>query len=142
MMNTLRPILLIHPDPEELRAFRHQLLEAGVPNPIVALPGVEEAVDFLEAVCIASSADARFRPCLVLIDDTVATSDAGQLLDWARQRPLIANLKMVVLADELPGSPLEQPFRESDQRLLCCTHPTRIAVLARTECDSERHPER
>jgi hypothetical protein len=137
MMNNLRPILLVHSDPGELRLIRRQLLEAGVENPVVPLQGTEAAIDFLDAVCIASSPDDRFRPCLLLIDDTVPTADVRQVIDWAGRQALVADLRIVILSDAWPGNSLEPRFRKQDQRLICCARPVEIAALARTEC----HPE-
>jgi CheY-like chemotaxis protein len=133
-MSILRPILLVHSDPEELRLIRRQLQENGVPNPIVALSGAEEAIDFLEAVTIAASTDARFRPCLLLVDDSVAAADVRQLIDWARRQPLVSEMKIVILSDEPPGNVPGQMLQRSENPRITYSHPTQIASLARTEC--------
>lgn len=95
------PIVLVNHDSRELDFLAGQLVEAGVPNPLLAFDSGEGAIDYLQAVCAASSRDSRFMPCLLLVDLGLRGAiNSAKVIAWVRKQPSLARVKIVALSDD------------------------------------------
>ncbi|HVU32811.1 MAG TPA: hypothetical protein VHE61_05215 [Opitutaceae bacterium] len=94
------PILLVHPDRPEAAYLRDRLVTEGVRHPIVISPSIDDAKDYLFAATVAAPLQARFLPCLALLDEKLGEEDVRDLANWARSQPALSSLHLVRLTSD------------------------------------------
>ncbi len=90
----LRPILLVEDSADDAFLMQRAFEEAGVSNAVPIATDGEEAIDFLSK---PEMSDETQQPCLVLLDLRMPYRSGFDVLKFARGRPEIATLAIVVL---------------------------------------------
>jgi hypothetical protein len=103
-----RPILLLHPDRLEAVYLRDRLAAAGVLQPIVISPSSDDARDYLLAATVAQPLDARYVPCVALLDEKLGEAEFESFVSWIRQQPAVANMHVVRLTSEAESRAVDE----------------------------------
>lgn len=90
----LRPILLVEDSADDAFLMQRAFEEAGITNAVPIATDGEEAIDFLSK---PEMSDETQQPCLVLLDLRMPYRSGFDVLKFARNRPEIATLAIVVL---------------------------------------------
>lgn len=96
-------ILLVDGDTETELRFRKAFDEAGVPHPLQAAVGSDEAVKYLSGAGRFSDRQKYPMPVLILVDMTCPGDDAFALLRWLYDRPGLKKRFIVVVLNS-PGA--------------------------------------
>ncbi len=87
------PVVIIDDDENDVTLATELLRQAGISHPIVHLPDGVEAVTYFET-CLARREEL---PALILLDLKMPRMDGFGVLDWMRERPALAKVKIVIL---------------------------------------------
>jgi CheY-like chemotaxis protein len=97
-LDALHPIVLIDDDPLVGELLRELLIQAKVPNLLVAFQTVADLKKFLsEASAAAARSPARV-PCLLFVDFNIPGSGGAEIVEWVRNQPNFRKMKVVVLS--------------------------------------------
>ena len=93
------PSVLLVDDDADSRALTLRLLaKGGIENPVVELPGGEEAKSYLRSCCLAAGAPRGIKPAVVLLDLNMPVVSGFSFLRWLRKKKAFRDLKVIVLS--------------------------------------------
>lgn len=100
-MGSLRPILIVDDDPDDLFILKRLLLKGGIENKIIAFEDPSAAIDHLELE--SKNPDQRFMPCVVFTDLHMPGMNGFELTAWVRSQARLEKLPVVVISSsDLP----------------------------------------
>jgi CheY-like chemotaxis protein len=96
-------ILLAEDDEDYVHLIRQAFARANIPNPIHVVWNGEEAIWYLKGVGKYSNRDEYPLPELLLLDIKMPRVNGFEVLQWVRQEPSLAALRVLVLtsSDEI-----------------------------------------
>lgn len=92
-VTTLRPILVVDDNPDDVFITRWIIQQAAVDNPIVTMDNGEDAIAFLTD-CLAT----EWMPCVVLLDIKMPGLTGFEVLAWAKSHSRFARVSFIVLS--------------------------------------------
>lgn len=95
---SVRPLLLVDDNAEEMLLMQLGLKRAGVTVPHVAVGSGDEAMDFLLGRGTYSGRDASVLPCLTLMDLHMPGKSGLDVLREIRARPELSGMKVVMFS--------------------------------------------
>src|SRR5581483_7492718 len=93
-----RPILIAENDDNDFFFFEHRLRRAKVQNPIIRFPDGNAARAYLETLCHATPEERERKAKVLFLDIKMPGWNGFQVLEWARARPELASLRIIVLS--------------------------------------------
>ncbi len=93
---SLRPVIVVDDDTDDLTAVRRSLMKAGLANPLVAFQDSLEVQKYL--VSSADSAKPETLPLVVFTDLRMPNLTGPELVTWARADRRLAPVRFVVLS--------------------------------------------
>jgi len=89
--------LLVDDSESDVALMREAFVKAGVPNPLVVVPGGEEAIAYLKGEAPYDNPDARPLPLVLLLDLNMPGKAGFEVLSWVRQQPTLKRLVIIIL---------------------------------------------
>ena len=89
-MSTLRPILVVDDNLDDLFILKRLLTRAGVKNAFISFDHPKDARRFLESAL--RTPETNLLPAAVFSDKTMPEFDGFDLLEWVREQPALAKL--------------------------------------------------
>lgn len=94
----MKPILLADDDSDSafltMRAFK----DAGVANPVVAVPDGTSAIEYLAGTGKYADRTAHPLPCLMLLDQKLPGRSGLEVLEWVRGKSPVCTLPVLLLS--------------------------------------------
>ncbi len=99
-----QPVLYLEDEPDDIFFLKRAWEQAGVPNPLITFKTSQQAMDYLAGHGPYADRQKHPMPCLLLLDVKLPAKSGLEVLQWLRQQPTLASLKVVVLsASEQPS---------------------------------------
>jgi hypothetical protein len=98
-------VLLVYPERDEAEFLRNELAAEGLPHPVVIFSDISGAKDYLNAATLARTVDARYLPCVVLLDEKLGESQVRSFVHWLRLRPVLSSARVVTLSCATSDTP-------------------------------------
>lgn len=95
-MTTLRPILLVEDNPDDVFFMKRAIAAAQIPNPLHIVTDGQQAIDYLERIGSAGSGSLPL-PLLVLLDLKLPKRNGLEVLQWVRKRPHLRRVVVIML---------------------------------------------
>lgn len=104
-MNSMRPILLVEDNADDVELTRIAFAEAKIANPLHVVGNGVEALDYLFGRGEYAGAEAREQPSLVLLDLNMPRMDGREVLQAIRADASTRSLPVVVMTTS--GEPFD-----------------------------------
>ncbi|MDO8540496.1 MAG: response regulator [Opitutaceae bacterium] len=95
---SLRPIIVIDDEPDDLFFIRRLIEKGAVPNPVVTFLDSEDVMTFLGAIQIILRKVPEFTPCVLFTDLKMPKIDGFALVKWVRQQREFDGLTVVTMS--------------------------------------------
>lgn len=137
---SLRPIIVIDDEPDDLFFVRRLIDKGGVPNPVVTFLDSEDVMTFLGAILVILRKVPEFSPCVLFTDLKMPKIDGFELLKWVRQQREFDQLTVVMMSssDDPKDVELAKEYG-ADRYLLKYPGPDALAELI-AEASVQRVP--
>jgi CheY-like chemotaxis protein len=89
------PIIIVEDDPFDVILLTNVLTSADIANPVIAFGNGAEAIDFLRRVVNDAGSTV---PAALVLDLHLPQVDGFGVIAWVRRQPILADLKVIVLA--------------------------------------------
>lgn len=103
-------ILLVEDSDDDVLLTRLALRRARIPNPLVVVRDVEEAISYLEGTGNYVNRDEFPLPALVLLDISLTDGTGFTLLRWVRSHPGLRQLRIVMLTCSNEHSDIDDAY--------------------------------
>ena len=113
---TLRPIVVVDDNPDDLFFFKRHLAKAGIVHPLRVAGDGEEAIALLGA--LAPSTPSPARPLLVFLDLKLPRVSGFSVLEWIRQQPQLDRVPVAVLSSSAEPRDVSRAYRIGAQTYL------------------------
>src|SRR5687767_14132969 len=90
-------ILIVDDSDADVLLLKRQFLKAGISNPVIRLPGGQEAIDYLEKAKDPENQAEHPLPTIVIVDLKMPGVDGFELLRWISSVPQLKRLFIIVL---------------------------------------------
>jgi CheY-like chemotaxis protein len=91
-------ILHVEDDENDVLLLQDALDGAGVANPVQVATDGQQAIDYLVATARETDSRAHSLPCVMLLDLKLPVVSGFDVLRWARQRPDLVGLPVIILS--------------------------------------------
>lgn len=88
------PLFVADDEPNDLLLFQHAVRKSGLGLPVETVTDGEEAVEWLSGI---GAVEGRIAPLAVLLDIKMPRRTGFEVLEWARRRPQLRGVPLVVL---------------------------------------------
>ncbi len=95
---SLRPIIVIDDEPDDLFFIRRLIDKGGVQNPVVTFLDSDDVMTFLGAIQIILRKVPEFTPCVLFTDLKMPKIDGFELVKWVRQQREFDGLTVVTMS--------------------------------------------
>ena len=98
MSNFDEQVFLLADDSEsDVALMREAFAKAGVPNPLVVVPGGDEVMAYLKREAPYDEPSGRPSPFVLLLDLNMPGKNGFEVLSWVRQQPTLKRLVIIIL---------------------------------------------
>ena len=127
---SLRPIIVIDDEPDDLFFIRRMLEKGGVKNPVVTFLDSDDVMTFLGAILVILRKVPEFTPCVLFTDLKMPKIDGFELLKWVRRQREFDGLTVVMMSNSDNPSDVERAQKlGADRYLLKYPGPEALAEL-------------
>jgi CheY-like chemotaxis protein len=127
---SLRPIIVIDDEPDDLFFVRRLLEKGGVKNPVVTFLDSDDVMTFLGAILVILRKVPEFTPCVLFTDLRMPKIDGFELLKWVRKQPEFDGLMVVMMSSSDNPEDVERAQKMgADRYLLKYPSPETLAEL-------------
>lgn len=126
-MKSLRPILFVDDDEDELFMVRHAFRKAGAEGPVVLLRDGAQAIHYLKEKLAHGEHGQLWLPALIVTDLKMGVVDGFGLLEWMRAQDALKHIPIVVLTNSDSQSDRERSRQLGASEY--CVKPSRLAEL-------------
>jgi CheY-like chemotaxis protein len=127
-MNTLRTLLLVDDNDDDLFFTKNAIKEARLSTGVRTAADGQEAVDYLAGTGKFQDREAFPLPALMLLDLKMPGKSGLEVLEWARQQPGLRTLVVVILTTSCEPRDIEKAYQLGANSFL--QKPSNTAVLA------------
>lgn len=127
---SVRPVVVIDDEPDDLFFLRRLFDKGGVKNPVVTFLDSEDSMSFLSATLVILRKVPQFTPCVLFTDIKMPKLDGFELVKWIRRHREFDELMVVVMSssDNPEDVALAQKLG-ADRYLLKYPSPETLAEL-------------
>lgn len=138
---TVRPVVVIDDEPDDLFFLRRLFDKGGVKNPVVTFLDSEDSMSFLSATLVISRKVPEFTPCVLFTDIKMPKLDGFELVKWIRKHRELDALTVVVMSSSDNPDDVELAQKlGADRYLLKYPSPETLAELIADAATSGRQP--
>lgn len=138
---TLRPIIVIDDEPDDLFFIRRLIDKGGVKNPVVTFLDSDDVMTFLGAILTILRKVPEFTPCVLFTDLKMPKIDGFELLKWVRRQREFDGLTVVMMSSSDNPTDVERAQKAgADRYLLKYPGPDALAELIREASEARLRP--
>src|SRR3954468_11313030 len=127
---SVRPVVVIDDEPDDLFFLRRLFDKGGVKNPVVTFLDSEDSMSFLSATLVISRKVPEFTPCVLFTDIKMPKLDGFELVKWIRKHRELDALTVVVMSSSDNPDDVELAQKlGADRYLLKYPSPETLAEL-------------
>jgi CheY-like chemotaxis protein len=127
---SVRPVVVIDDEPDDLFFLRRLFDKGGVKNPVVTFLDSEDSMSFLSATLVISRKVPEFTPCVLFTDIKMPKLDGFELVKWIRKHRELDELTVVVMSSSDNPDDVELAQKlGADRYLLKYPSPETLAEL-------------
>jgi CheY-like chemotaxis protein len=136
---SVRPVVVIDDEPDDLFFLRRLFDKGGVRNPVVTFLDSEDSMSFLSATLVISRKVPEFTPCVLFTDIKMPKLDGFELVKWIRKHRELDALTVVVMSSSDNPDDVELAQKlGADRYLLKYPSPETLAELIADAATSGR----
>jgi CheY-like chemotaxis protein len=138
---SLRPIIVIDDEPDDLFFIRRMLEKGAVKNPVVTFLDSDDVMTFLGAILVILRKVPEFTPCVLFTDLKMPKIDGFELLKWVRRQREFDGLTVVMMSNSDNPSDVERAQKlGADRYLLKYPGPEALAELIAEASNARLRP--
>jgi CheY-like chemotaxis protein len=137
---SVRPVVVIDDEPDDLFFLRRLFDKGGVKNPVVTFLDSEDSMSFLSATLVISRKVPEFTPCVLFTDIKMPKLDGFELVKWIRKHREFDQLTVVVMSSSDNPDDVELAQKlGADRYLLKYPSPETLAELIADAATGRSH---
>jgi CheY-like chemotaxis protein len=137
---SVRPVVVIDDEPDDLFFLRRLFDKGGVKNPVVTFLDSEDSMSFLSATLVISRKVPEFTPCVLFTDIKMPKLDGFELVKWIRKHRELDELTVVVMSSSDNPDDVELAQKlGADRYLLKYPSPETLAELIADAATGRSH---